>query len=215
MIFPDFVNALYNSFNDPLPGPVSHLLMSPNGRPLAKDYQKKFGEARRSAVLILFYPIHFEPHFVLIQRPKYEGTHSAQMSFPGGKMEKEDLSLKHTALRETQEEIGILPESIQVLGEITEVYIPPSNFLVLPFVGFLDEKPVFVKDDREVDEVVNIPVTELLDDRNIERGVVQENNEHRIVAPYFLLKNKVVWGATAVMLSEIRQMITSRWVPRS
>lgn len=207
MIYNEFLEHLYQQFQRELPGLSAHALMAPSKRPTAAQ-AKVSANPKLSAVMVLFYPVDYKPHFCLMQRPTYEGTHSGQVSFPGGKMEPEDDSLKTTALRETFEEVGVEQDKIQVMGELTQVYIPPSNFLVSPFVGFLDERPTFVPDDYEVAEVLEVPVTTLLDDSIIKRGKIPVGSMGiKVNAPYFEIHQKIVWGATAVMLSELREML--------
>lgn len=182
--------------------------MAPFNRPSAKQVYKTGANPRLSAVMLLLYPIDYKPHFCLMQRPVYEGTHSGQVSFPGGKMEDDDLNLRDTALRETFEEVGIQQDKIQIMGELTQVYIPPSNFLVSPFIGFLDERPVFQPDDYEVDEVIEVPVDLLLDHSIVKETHIPMGKEGvRMKTPYFEIENRIVWGATAVMLSEFKEML--------
>ena len=159
---------------------------------------------------MLIYPKNDIPHFTLIQRTAYKGTHGGQISFPGGKQEAEE-SLKETALRETFEEIGVAPDKIQVLGEITQIYIPPSNFLVSPFVGFVDFEPVFTPEVKEVEEIIEVKISDLTDDSNIKQKKIKVGKYTEtpvlIDVPYFDLNHNTVWGATATILSEVRQML--------
>lgn len=170
-------------------------------------------KARRSAVLILFYPYRGEIYLPLILRPIYDGVHAGQMAFPGGRMERTDENLIRTALREAQEEIGIRVTDVQVLGQLTELYIPPSNFFVQPVVGVMKHRPDFYPDPREVEEVVEVPLATFLDetivgDTQIEvRGVL-------IDAPFFQIQNHKVWGATAMMISELLAVIASAEIPQ-
>lgn len=162
---------------------------------------------KRAAVLVLFYPNkNGETCFLLTRRASYKGTHSAQISFPGGKTEKTDKDLKETALRETFEEVGVLKEHITVIREITDVYIPPSNFLATPFISFTQEKPVF-KTNYEVDYVFDVLVKDLLDDTNITTINITTSYAKNIDVPSFKLNNYNVWGATAMILNEIKELL--------
>lgn len=163
-------------------------------------------KTRKSAILILFYPYQGEIYLPLILRPQYDGVHAGQMAFPGGRMERTDENLIRTALREAQEEIGIRVTDVRVLGQLTELFIPPSNFFVQPVIGVMNHRPDFYPDPREVEQVVEVPLETLLDetivgDTQIDvRGVL-------IDAPFFQIQNHKVWGATAMMISELLAVI--------
>ncbi|MEP2171835.1 MAG: CoA pyrophosphatase [Polaribacter sp.] len=162
---------------------------------------------RRAAVLALFYPnINNETCFLLTQRASYKGTHSAQISFPGGKIDKKDKNLKNTALRETFEEVGIKDSSIEIIRELTDVYIPPSNFLATPFMGFRNEKPNF-KLNYEVENTIEVLLKDLLNDINISSINMNTSYMNNVEVPCFKLNSYVVWGATAMMLSEIKELL--------
>lgn len=163
---------------------------------------------RLSAVMILLYPDNGTTHTALILRSTYNGTHSAQVSFPGGKMDETDLDLETTAKRELFEEVGIPEEDIEILGHLNDVYIPPSGFLVKPFIGYLNYTPSFSIDPREVAELIEAPLITFLDDSIMEQGEVQRaKNGMKIIAPYFNVKGHKVWGATAVMLYELKHYL--------
>jgi 8-oxo-dGTP pyrophosphatase MutT (NUDIX family) len=142
----------------------------------------------------------------LIERPVYDGAHSGQISFPGGKMEPDDKDLLFTALRECQEEIGIEAARIQVLGSLSPLYIPVSKFEVYPVVGYLSEEPVFIPQTKEVVSILEVPVTRILEADVIEYRTVHYNGKEESI-PYFNIQNKFVWGATAMILSEFVQVI--------
>ena len=209
MTLSELTQILFQELNN-LPGEEAHRLMAPIKRPTASEVVKSGKDPKWSAVMMLIYPKNNIPHFSLIQRPEYNGTHGGQISFPGGKQEEAE-SLKETALRETHEEIGIHPESIQVLGELTQIYIPPSNFLVSPFIGILEEQPSFIKQEKEVDDVIEVKVVDLLEDKFIKQKKIKigkhTENPLLIEVPYFELNYNTVWGATAIILSEVRQML--------
>jgi len=161
---------------------------------------------RKAAVLALFYPNKKnETCFLLTKRASYKGLHSAQISFPGGKLDKKDRNLKHTALRETFEEVGILESSIEIIRELTDVYIPPSNFLATPFLGFMNEQPNFNL-NYEVDQEIEVLLRDLLNETNFTSIKMNTSYMDNIEVPCFKLKDYVVWGATAMMLSEIKEL---------
>jgi len=180
-----------------LPGEEAQNRMAPSYR---GDFPHESDPAR-AAVLALMYPSAGEIHMVFIKRNEYNGHHSAQVSFPGGAWENEDLTLQHTAIRETREELGISGE-VEILGSLTDLHIPVSNFLVTPFVGWMDETPLFKPDPSEVQYVIEAPLQSLLSSSNIEMEVIARHDQ-AIQAPCYKIGNEKIWGATAMMLSEI------------
>ena len=192
-----------------LPGETSHYKMAPIERlkELTKKSLKK-NKAKRASVMVLFYPNKAgETHLALILRKTYKGVHSAQVGFPGGRQEVSDLSSKHTALRETQEEIGVLQEDIRVLKKLTQIYIPPSNFFVEPFIGTCDKTPQFVLQQTEVEALIEVKISDLLDDGIYCTRRLSTSYATDIEVPAYILNTHVVWGATAMMLSEVRELL--------
>lgn len=177
-------------------------------RPKAGDVESLDPEAKKGAVLALIYPKGNVPHIILMLRNAYEGAHSNQVSFPGGRLEVSDEGLLHTALREAEEEVGIDPAQVEVLGELSKIYIPPSRFLVSPFIGFSRSRPDFKPDPVEVAEIIETPLESILTEDRIKRKpiYVQVVNSELDVK-YFDLEGHVVWGATAMILSEIRELL--------
>ncbi|MCI2228020.1 CoA pyrophosphatase [Polaribacter sp. MSW13] len=162
---------------------------------------------KKAAVLSLFYPnSKNEMCFLLTLRASYKGTHSAQISFPGGKIEKNDRNLEDTALRETFEEVGIEASSVTIIRELTDVYIPPSNFLATPFMGYVEEKPNLIL-NHEVAEVIEVSLKDLLNDKNITSVSMTTSYMKEVDVPCFKFHNYIVWGATAMMLSEIKELL--------
>ncbi|NEU67311.1 NUDIX hydrolase [Spirosoma agri] len=198
--FHSFTEDLHQRLQKPLPGEMAHKKMASAAR-----YRlgiKPNERTRRSAVLICFYPYQDSIYLPLILRPQYDGVHAGQMAFPGGRMERFDENLTRTALREAQEEVGIRVTDVKVLGLLTELFIPPSNFYVQPVVGMLPYRPDYYPDPHEVEAVVEVDLETLLDetivgDSQIEvRGVVVD-------APFYQIQGHRVWGATAMMISEL------------
>tara|TARA_B100001939_G_scaffold333194_1_gene332927 strand:- start:836 stop:1468 length:633 start_codon:yes stop_codon:yes gene_type:complete len=210
MDFNELINDIKIKLTEPLPGSSAHIKLAPYRKDtLNKDYSKY--NPKLASTLLLFYPSDQLIKFVLIQRPDYSGTHSGQISFPGGKKENNE-SLMETAIRETQEEIGILARDIKILGKLSLVYVPPSNFLITPYIGFLEKTPTFKPDPIEVTEVLEIDLNELLKKDVIKEKLItvgaKTKNPMKINVPYLDLNYQVVWGATGVILSEFRDMIS-------
>ncbi|MFY0607053.1 MAG: CoA pyrophosphatase [Cyclobacteriaceae bacterium] len=181
--------------------------MAPSSFAGSRPQFKHSKPPRKGAVLIMLYEKNGEIHFPLIQRPLYEGVHSGQMALPGGRYEEEDESLISTALRETHEEVGISPDTIEVIGSLSEFMVTASNHLILPVVGFANQPPTFVANEVEVAEIIEAPLSQLLDERRIKEKEIVTAHGYRLRSPYFDLEDKVVWGATAMMLSEFATIL--------
>lgn len=209
MNFDEFLISISKIKSIPLPAEVSQFKMVPPFRQQLIQRQKEaMKNAKKAGVLALFYPnSNNETHFALILRKAYNGVHSAQIAFPGGKLETQDNSLKDTAIRETFEEIGVPIEHIEVLKELTEVYIPPSNFHVQPFIGISKQIPSFIKQNNEVEAIIEVPLQHFFDDNALITKAVTTSYSIDVEVPAFKLKGHVVWGATAMMLSEIKDLL--------
>ena len=143
------------------------------------------------------------------ERFSYKGVHSSQIAFTGGKVEPDDGSKLYTALRETEEEIGVGREMVKVVGPFSELYIPPSNFCVAPFLGYCDQTPLFVPDPREVASIVELPLSVLLDERFTQLRRMPTSYSAAIDVPVFNVAGRDVWGATAMMLSELKEVLNA------
>ncbi len=209
MNFDEFLISVSKIKNIPLPGETSQFKMSPPFRSeLVKRQMKSMKNPNKAGVLALFYPDKAQQtKFVLILRKTYKGVHSGQIGFPGGKLESQDRSLKDAAVRETYEEIGVPVDSIEVLRELTELYIPPSNFYVKPFFGITKKTPLFVKQENEVEQVIEVLLHHFIDDNNVTTKLVATSYNVEIEAPAFQLNGHIVWGATAMMMSEIKDVL--------
>lgn len=209
MTFSEFKTAIVKVGKMQLPGEAAHMKMAPIERLedlKAKAY--KDNSARRAGVLVLFYPKeNLETHLILILRKTYKGVHSAQVGFPGGKPEPEDTSMQDTALRETEEEVGVPRQAIQVLRELTEIYIPPSKFFVQPFLGYTEKMPEFIPQEEEVEALIEVPLAHLMDEAVIITKTLTTSYAIDIKVPAYELNGHVVWGATAMMLSEVREIL--------
>lgn len=200
----EIVQRLRQRLEKPLPGLLSQMKMS---SPVRRMYEEIPFNAKKAAVLLLLYPHSDFLAFPLIKRVEDGGVHSGQMAFPGGRFEPQDESLLHTALRETYEEIGVLSSSSHVIGKLTDVYIPPSNSLVSPYVAFVKEKPSFVPDQKEVASVLEIPVVHLHrpESKTIKEVVVMQ--QYRLRVPAFEIEGEIIWGATAMIISEFLDVL--------
>lgn len=192
----------------PLPDESSQLEMAPPYRNEMLLLQKNEREnAKQAAVLALLYPNKDNiVHLILILRKTYKGVHSAQVGFPGGKVEKVDANLKETALREAEEEVGVNAKTVEVIKKMTSVYIPPSNYNVQPYLGITSRTPQFVKEEAEVEDLIEVPLKEFLNEDSVQTKTVTKNSV-AIDVPAFKLNNHLVWGATAMMLNEIKQLL--------
>jgi 8-oxo-dGTP pyrophosphatase MutT (NUDIX family) len=207
-IIAEFIYDLEQKLTEQLPGKAAQLKLEP---PTRRNYNTdpENANAKLSSVLILFFPENGRIKLALIQRPEYDGVHSGQIAFPGGKKEEADKSLMETALRETFEEIGVLPEKVKIIGKLSQLYIPPSNFLVEPFVGFAAEMPDFKADPTEVSEIVIVDLDDLLDESSFQFKEITTRGFNKEVPCYFV-SGKIVWGATSMIISELIDVIKQK-----
>jgi 8-oxo-dGTP pyrophosphatase MutT (NUDIX family) len=187
---------------EPLPGRDAQAIMAPLPIDENRFKENPKNPARPGGVMILLYPKNGEIYLPLMKRPSYDGAHSGQVSFPGGKVESEDVDLIATALRETEEEIGVKQSEISVLGQLSELFIIASNFKVYPSLGVMHFAPKFIPDPYEVESVLEVPLRQLWDKSR--QGIEEMNfGRYTIHSPYFEIEGHKVWGATAMMLSEL------------
>lgn len=208
MEFNDFSNKILKIRNLPLPGTDSHYKMAPQERiGDLKALNLKNKNPKKAAVMALFYPNdQWETHLLLILRKTYPGIHSNQVAFPGGKMEKGDTDLEQTALRETFEEVGIAPHAVEVVRSLTKIYIPPSNFEVQPYLGIYPIVQPFKIQESEVEALLEVRLADFLDDGRVIQQKLTTSYAQNITVPAFNLNGYVVWGATAMMLSEVKEL---------
>ncbi|MFD2200804.1 NUDIX hydrolase [Shivajiella indica] len=202
----DFEKVIYNlglALKEPLPGRQGQITMAPLPVDEQRFVENIRSDHKKGAVLMLFYPDKNNHAFVpFIKRPTYPGVHSGQIAFPGGKMEEYDRDLSETALRETEEEIGVQASKVELIGKLSDLYIPPSNFMVSPYIGFTFEKPEFKPDPEEVLRIINCPMKLILDKSIRKKGMIRGSTGVSLNAPYFDIESEMVWGATAMMLGE-------------
>lgn len=201
------IELIRKGLTKPLPGQLAQKSMSPlpidSGR-----FDFNFSEnPRKGAVLILIYPEADKAFFPLIKRSIYKGVHSGQVAFPGGKMEPEDKDLSFTAIREAWEEVGVLPKDVNVIGQISDLFVPASNFIVSPIIGYATIKPSFVPEIKEVDRIIETPVQQLIQFNTKKQKILEIGGRIKLDTPYFDIQNEVVWGATAMILGEFIQVL--------
>ena len=197
----EFVGQLRARLQQEVPGWTAQQRMATEVHRNAR--LKPRADARQAAVLMLLYPSHGQLYLPFIIRPTYPGVHSGQIALPGGKVEETDGSLVVTALRETEEEIGVRVPKEQVLGQLTQLYIPPSNMLVTPVVAFTEERAEYHPDIREVVRVLDIELAAFQDTKNQATVPVKAAADITLEAPSFVIGERVIWGATAMMMSEL------------
>lgn len=208
MDWTEFLEYLPKIKSQPLPGTEAHQKMAP---PERRNFMKKIDwetyNPRKAAVMILLYPKASQTHLILILRNSYAGVHSSQVGFPGGKLETSDNSLEDAALRETYEEIGIPTEKMMVVRALSEVYIPPSNFIVYPFLAYSAEDLEFMPDPREVSGIIEVPLSEFLNERTVSNRIMTTSYMKENPMPVFQLAGHIVWGATGMILSEFKEVL--------
>lgn len=208
MDFFDFIASIPKIETAPLLAQAAHQIMVP---PERIEWMKKMSvqenNPRKAAVLMLLYPKNNKTHLVLIERNSYLGVHSSQIAFPGGKVEHYDESIQYTALREAEEEIGIPIDKIAIIKAFTQVYIPPSNFMVFPFLGYSNDELQFVPDPKEVASIIELSVADFLDESLVVTTTMSTSYSKNISVPAFKIQEYYVWGATAMMLSELKEVL--------
>lgn len=207
MDFELFLKNIPKIQNSPLPASESHLKMAPMERiKMLKLWDYSELNPKKAAVMALFYPKNNQTHLVLIQRTAH-GIHSSQIALPGGKQEEQDPDLAYTAVRETQEEIGIEPQKINMITPLSAIYVPPSNFLVHPYIGHLEQTPEFTLQANEVAQIIEVPLVDFLTAPTTLHNIKASYSEF-IGVPAYTIQGNIVWGATAMILSELRDVLS-------
>lgn len=203
-----FIQDLEMRLNSPLPGEAAQNLMTPVG---GEQYRTVTADHKTACVLALFFPKNDIWHLCFIERTSNHPNdkHAGQISFPGGSLSPGDASLEYCALRETYEEIGIPPDMIGILGSLTPLFVFVSNFMVYPYVGFTTAYPEFIPQPAEVSNILEIPVNHLLEPKN--KGLTDMNVRDIVLKniPYYNISGHKLWGATAMMVSELEQILRS------
>ncbi len=201
-----FVDRLKDRLAAQLPGEEAQCRMAPVARLRMREALREAPRRRHGAVLLYLFPDQGDWRTVLMKRPEYDGVHGGQVSIPGGRLEAGE-SHEQAALREFAEETGVGVDRQQLLGGLSELYIPTSHFLVRPFVAHGAQRPVFRPDAIEVEEIIELTVSALLSDASVRRGHVRLGTGAWLETPYFEVHGHRVWGATAMILSELREIL--------
>lgn len=202
----DFIQHLELQLQQPLPGETAQFRMA---HPQRRGSFPAPPHAISSAVLALFFPKNDEWHLVFIERESsnHNDKHKGQISFPGGRYDETDGAFDRTALREAEEEVGVDPATVRLLGKLTELYIPVSNFNVYPYVGMVDYQPQFRAQVSEVKSILEVPFRHFQDPLN--EGITTVTINNNLVLndiPYFDIDGMTLWGATAMMISELLEV---------
>jgi 8-oxo-dGTP pyrophosphatase MutT (NUDIX family) len=206
-MFQLFIENLKTNLQKPLPGEEAQFEMAHVKREKVLANSLDSQNYRPSAVLILLYPNEQQQTSVLlIERMTYDGHHSGQIALPGGKVEPDDIDLQATALREFFEETGA-DETPTIIGKLTPVFIPVSKFMVQPFVSYVEQKPNFSASAYEVNELIEWEITHLLNPDIIKETTIEPTHGYKLKTPYFDVQGKVLWGATAMMLNELKWVL--------
>ena len=210
-MFDEIIKKLEIELKRELPGFSAQKLMAPLGRRPPIEYLGENIIPKKSAVLILLYPDAGSRivKTVLIHRPENEiGAHAGQVSFPGGGYEYPDIDLSVTALRETEEEIGVDRKTVSLIGPLTPLYIPVSNYMVHPFVGISRYRPDFSIHHQEVAGLLECEVSTFLSSQN--KGTTLKHikvTKQEMEVPCYLVNGKIIWGATAMILAEMEELL--------
>lgn len=207
MEYQEFKSALKSASTRSLPGEPAQMDLAPMGRNSLSEMNLDLNLVRKAAVLALFENYQGIARLILTSRQVYAGAHSGQVSFPGGSFEEDDVSLKVTAMRETEEEIKVTSSQYEVWGALSQLYIPPSNFLVQPYLAFSGNPLAMQAEEREVAAIHQIPFEHFLAEDAIKKTQIKLSNGFKIKSPAFQVEGLLIWGATAMMISEIRQII--------
>ncbi|MBS1490440.1 MAG: CoA pyrophosphatase [Bacteroidetes bacterium] len=199
-------HQLGNRLQQPLPGAAAHEMMQATPVGTLRPRFNHAAPPKPGSVLILLYESNGKIKFPLTKRPDYVGAHGGQISLPGGKAELNE-TYKQTALRECEEEIGILPGTINIIGRLSDYFVLPSNYLIVPVVAYTSATPDFHLQAAEVDSVLNADLDELLREDAVHTKEILAAKTYRMLAPHFLIEGEVVWGATAMMLNELRMIV--------
>jgi 8-oxo-dGTP pyrophosphatase MutT (NUDIX family) len=204
-VLPETLQYLEKKLAGSKPGLKAQLGMCPNPRPGHQAYFDVEDTCLKAGVLALIYPRENRLHLVLTRRTDKVDFHKGQISFPGGRQEAGE-ELEQAALREAQEELEVDPESVRILGMLTPLYIPPSNYCIYPVVALAKNRPDFQPSQIEVAEVLEIPLDHLLSPQNVQREM-WTIRDTEVDVPFYVFGEHKIWGATAMVLAELLEMV--------
>lgn len=204
-MYSSFLTYLTDALQGELLGMEAHQKLLPPGRRL-KTHDSELSLVKPSGVLLLLFPEKDQIYLCLIKRPSTMTHHPGQISFPGGKVEKDDLSAEMAALREAQEEVGVDPSIVRIIGKLSELYVEVSKFLIHPFIAWADKKPDFIINKDEVDELILLPLSDLVDNETI-METDMDTKTGRLRVKYYPFNSQIIWGATAMILSELIEIL--------
>lgn len=202
----NIILELTNCLQGTLPGWEAQSRLEPEIRKQMRQQSAEGTSAKESAVLLLMFPKGNDLQLVFIQRSEYVGIHGGQIAFPGGRYEDIDIHLEATALRETWEEIGIFPADVTILGKLTSLYVPPSNFNIHPFVGMLSKEPTYVLDPLEVASVFTVPLSTFFTSTTLQQKTITFRDGSDVLVPCYNVEDKIIWGATSMILNEFLEV---------
>lgn len=204
-MYSTILTYLKETLHGELPGLEAHHKMLPPGRRL-KSFDHELSLVKPSSVLLLLFPEGDQLYICLTKRPSTMTFHPGQISFPGGKVEKEDYSAEMTALREAREEVGIDPSVIEILGKLSDLYVEVSKFSIQPFLAWANKKPEFLLNTSEVDELILFPLSDF-----VANETISETELETVTGPlnvrYYPFNGEIIWGATAMILSELIEIL--------
>jgi 8-oxo-dGTP pyrophosphatase MutT (NUDIX family) len=207
----EFVESIIEGLKHPLPGERAHQLFAPPGRSVSPAELINVGHYREASVAVILCSYLEEPSILLIKRSPYDGVHGGQISFPGGKKEADDKNSEVTARRETHEEIGLILSPGTTIGKLSNVFIPVSSFKVEPHVYHIDTPQELTIDTREVEDIFMLPIHALIAEHTVQKRTIFSPNGTSIAnVPAFVYENNIVWGATALILGELRTILLDR-----
>lgn len=207
----NWITDLKLALSRPLPSFNAHVKLAPNDRIEGLNIREWPKDARNSAVTFLIFPVKNELHTLVMKRTEYDGVHSGQISLPGGQKEMADKDLFETAIREYSEETGVTLLAKDYLGSLSDLYIPPSNFIVQPYVAYLNVLPNLQPQISEVQELHEISLKELFNPNTFKEEEIlirrRGKDTIKIKAPCYKVKGLCIWGATAMMISELQWIL--------
>lgn len=204
----DWLRRLRTRMAQPLPGLEAQLRMAPNPR-AGWDPLRFPDGARAGAALLLVYPHDEALHFALTVRGSELRNHTGQVSLPGGRVDAGE-SFEDAALREAQEEVGVDPRAVELIGRLTPLHIPVSGFILHPVIGFTSMRPAFQRAEWEVARIIEAPVSLLADAGMFKREIrtrVVSGQSIEVDVPFYDIAGEKVWGATAMVLAEFGAML--------